>query len=158
MRELFILGLVGLFLLCGCTHIISEKSLALADPGITFSRIRENPDSFRGKFVILGGSIVDVRHGREAVQLEVVQYPLDSMEMPETTSESEGRFMVSLPQEHASVLFRPGMVVTMAGEVAGRMSKPLNGGDYIYPVIVVREIHIIAQSAVPYRRGYYGRY
>lgn len=158
MRKLFIAGLAGLFLLCGCTHIISEKSLELADPGITFGKLRENPDAYRGKFVILGGSVAEVRKGGDGVQLEVVQFPLDSTEMPEMTSESGGRFMVSLPREHASVLFRPGMVVTMAGEVAGGMTRPLKGADYVLPVIVVKEIHIIVQSAGPYRRGNYGGY
>jgi outer membrane lipoprotein len=143
MGKPLILALSLLLFLTGCTHIISEKSLERADPTVTFGKLRENPDDYRGKFVILGGAIVGVTHTREGRQLEVVQYPLDSTEMPDTTSDSEGRFLVILPHERGYVAFNPGMLVTMAGEVVGKVVKPLAGAEYVYPAIVVREIHII---------------
>ena len=154
MGKRLILLLSLLFLSSGCAHIISEKSLEKADRSVEFSKLRQEPDAFRGRFVILGGAIAAVRPGRDGTELEVVQYPLDSMEMPETTDESEGRFLVALPAEHGFGTFKPGMVVTMAGEVVGKAKRPLAGAEYGYPVIVVREIHIIVLP--PGRRGYGG--
>jgi outer membrane lipoprotein len=154
MKKLIILAVAFMFLGAGCTHIISEKSLAMADPRIEFTQLRDNPDKYFGKFVIVGGSIAGVTRSPDGVRVEVVQYPLDSMELPDPTSDSKGRFMVALPPEQAAIQLKPGVLVTMAGEVVGKTVKPLEGRDYTYPVIAIKEIHIITRPPAGYYRGY----
>ena len=132
-----------LLFLAGCTHIISDTSLGRADRSIEFGALRKDPDAFRGKFVILGGLVTGVRQTGEGVQLEVVEQPLDSEEMPDASAGSGGRFLVNLPPDVGYATFKPGVLVTMAGEVVGKAVKPLDNVEYTYPVIVVKEIHII---------------
>lgn len=73
MKTLLFLLLPFLFL-SGCAHIISEKSRLQADRSITFAGLRENPDAYKGKFVILGGLITGVKQVPEGFQLEVIEY------------------------------------------------------------------------------------
>ena len=153
MRRLFVVAL-SMLLLAGCAHIISDKSRAMADRSVTFSQLKVNPDSLRGKFVILGGAVTGVLQLKEGVRLEVIQYPLDMEEIPDNSSDSGGRFLVDLPPDVGYSTFKPGMLVTMAGEVAGKMVKPLDKADYTYPVIVVKEIHMVVPSRPSYRTGY----
>ena len=68
MRTPFVLGLMVLCLLAGCTHIISEKSLDRADRSVSFDVLRKDPDAYKGKFVILGGSM-----GKTALDLNGVK-------------------------------------------------------------------------------------
>ncbi|HEY6871739.1 MAG TPA: Slp family lipoprotein [Geobacteraceae bacterium] len=154
MRTPLILVLPLLLFLSGCAHIISDTSLDRADRSIEFGELRKNPDAFRGKFVILGGLITGVRQVREGVQLEVVEYPLDSEEMPDTSSGSGGRFLVVFPPDVGYATFKPGVLVTMAGEVAGKAVKPLENVAYTYPVLVVKEIHIVIRPPAGDYRGY----
>jgi outer membrane lipoprotein len=154
MRTHLFLAFPLLLFLAGCTHIISDASLGRADRSIEFGALRKAPDDFRGKFVILGGLVTAVRQTGEGVQLEVVEYPLDIEEMPDSSAGSGGRFLVNLPPDVGYATFKPGVLVTMAGEVVGTAVKPLDNVAYTYPVLVVKEIHIIAPP--PQRRPYGG--
>lgn len=145
-------------LIAGCTHIISEQSLAKADHTITFRALQENPDANRGKLVILGGTITAVTPTNEGVRLEVMQYRLDGTEMPDTASESAGRFLVSLPPKQGYETLRPGTLVTMAGEVRGKVVKPLSGVDYTYPFIAAQEIHVVERPSARPMVSPYGGY
>ena len=155
MRTIPILILPLLLLLAACTHIISDKSLDRADRTIRFHELQKDPDAFRGKFIILGGFVTGVRQNREGVQLEVMEYPLDSKEMPDTTAKSGGGFLVNLPPEVGYATFKPGVLVTMAGEVVGKEVRYLDKKEYSYPVLVVKEIHIIVRPSGGYYRGGY---
>ena len=57
MKKLPIMILPLLLLVGGCAHNLSKSSLALADRTITFVKLRENPDAYNGKFILLGGVI-----------------------------------------------------------------------------------------------------
>jgi outer membrane lipoprotein len=154
MKKSISLALAFIFLFSGCTHIISKNSLAMADRSIAFTQILENPDKYSGKFVILGGTVAGITYTPNGAVVEVQQLPLDSMELPDLTSVSQGRFMVDLPPGQASATLKPGMLVSMAGEVAGKMVRELKGEKYTYPLIVIKELHIMAHRSEGYYRGY----
>jgi outer membrane lipoprotein len=154
MKRLFIMVLT-LLLLSGCTHLISEKSRMQADHSVTFRSLQENPDAFKGKFILLGGLITGIKQVPEGYQLEVIEYRLDSEEMPDTSARSDGRFLVIIPPDVGPATFRPGMLISVAGEVAGKTVKPLEHTEYTYPVLVVKEIHIIVVPPGRYPVGGY---
>ncbi len=153
MRILCVLLIPLLFLVAGCTHIISDASRDRADRSLEFDELRKAPDAFRGKFILLGGMVTGVQKVGDRVQLEVMEYPLDSEELPDVSSASGGRFLVVLPSDVGYATFKPGIVVTMAGEVVGKAVKPLDNVSYSYPVLVVKEIHIVIRPE-RYNRGY----
>jgi outer membrane lipoprotein len=140
--HIFMLLLLLLFL-TGCAHLISDQSLALVDRSVTFDRLRENPDAFRGRFVLLGGSVASLAANREGSQLEVEQHALDDREVPKAASGSGGHFLATTPYRLDPADYPSGTLVSMVGEVTGTRVER----DYRYPVIAVREIRAIAPPA-----------
>ncbi|HEX9078497.1 MAG TPA: Slp family lipoprotein [Desulfuromonadaceae bacterium] len=137
----YILPLV--FLLAGCSHWISTQSRAAADQSISFSQLRENPDAYRGKYVLLGGTVATAEQDGEGTRLEVVEHRLDSRELPDRAVPSQGRFLATTAWRLDPVTYKSGTLVSMMGEVAGSRTRLLEGMEYTYPVISVREIHAI---------------
>ena len=143
MRKPFILLIPLMLLTTGCTHWISEQSRAAADLTVNFSQLRENPDAWRGKLVLLGGTVAAVTRTREGTRLEIVEYSLDSRELPDTVNPSRGRFLAYLPGSLDSDRYKPNALITLIGEVTGMNVQPLAEEENIYPVIAVREIQVI---------------
>jgi outer membrane lipoprotein len=131
-----------LIMLPGCAHLISEESRRLVDSQLTFGKLREDPDAYSGKYVMLGGIIGGVRNARTGGELEIVQFDLDRSDMPENIYNSGGRFLVTTPSFLDAMVYKRGRLVTVVGEVKGRLTRPLDSVDYTYPVISLREIHI----------------
>lgn len=149
------LAMVFLLLLAGCAHWISPQSRDMVDRTITFNRLIDNPDAYRGKYVLLGGSIASVQRGGGGTQLEVIQHHMDSRELPDESVPSGGRFLATTPLSLDPEKYEPGTLVTMVGEVTGRKVQLLDGREYFYPVIAIREVHdiVIEQEK---QWGYFG--
>jgi outer membrane lipoprotein len=143
MKKLSVMLLPLLLLVGGCAHNLSKRSLALADRSITFGKLRENPDAYRGKFVILGGVIKAISHTPQGTRLEVVQYGLNGREMPDEASGSGGRFLALAPEKLPESVCGTGLLVSMAGEVVGKKVLFREGEEYVYPVIAVKELRIV---------------
>ncbi len=140
MKRLIALTML-LLLLCGCAHVISEKSRALADRELTFVTLLAAPDAAVGKYIILGGLVAGVRNSAEGGQLEVIQTPLAGNGLPEDVSRSKGRFLAESPGFLDGAKYSPGRAVTLLGHVKGKTTRQLDGYDYTYPVVTIKEIY-----------------
>lgn len=143
MRNELALLLTLFLLMTGCTHWISEQSRVVADRTVTFGHLRENPDLYRGKLVLVGGIVAAVARTGEGTQLDVIEYRLDSRELPDQVVPSRGRFLATTPEFLDPATFKPGALVSMMGEVAGKKVQLLGSAEYTYPVIAIKEIHAI---------------
>ena len=86
--------LLSLILLSGCAHVISKDLRTKSDLSLTLSQVRQNPESFKGKWVVWGGEIVETVNQKEGTtQIEVFQRPLGWRGEPKETTASEGRFL-----------------------------------------------------------------
>ncbi len=156
MRKPLVLAVPMLLILTGCAHYISEASRVQADRSITFGKLRADPDAFRGKFVLLGGTVAAVTRTGEGTQLEVVQYNVDSRELPDVVTPSGGRFLATTSESLDPASYKPGALVTMMGEAAGKKVLPLQGVAYTYPVIAIKEIHALEFEDLSPPWGYLG--
>lgn len=141
-----------LMALTGCAHVISDQSRLLVDPTVSYAMLREKPDSFVGKYVLVGGVIAGVKNTGSGSQLEVMQVALDETGMPENTFRSEGRFLAVSESFLDAMIFKPGRLVTLVGEVKGKKTMPLDEVDYTYPLVAIREIHV--WKSYDYEKGY----
>jgi outer membrane lipoprotein len=141
MRRLLVFALPLLLLVTGCAHLISEQSRVLADQSITFDQLREPPQAYRGKLVLLGGNVAEVTKSGEGVRLLVIEHRLDSRELPVEVLPSRGCFLAITAESLDSDTYKPGALVTMMGEVTGEKTQPPAGAEHGYPVIIIREIH-----------------
>jgi outer membrane lipoprotein len=130
-----------LMLLCGCAHVISEQSRNLADKDLSFDALQAAPDGSVGKYILLGGLVAGARNSPEGGQLEVIQTPLAGNGLPEGVSRSQGRFLAESAGFLDAAKYSPGRPVTLLGQVKGKKTRQLDGFDYTYPVVTIREIH-----------------
>jgi outer membrane lipoprotein len=137
----FLVGALG-----GCAHVMSESGLALADRSITYAEIKKNPETLAGKNVLIGGVISVVGSSGDVLQLEVTQLELHSNGVPDETSATAGRFLVVSGELLDPALYKPGMFVTVIGEVKGQKVQKLDGADYHYPLVSAKEIRLFRAS------------
>lgn len=142
MRKIKVLALLSLAMLAGCAHVISEEARGKADPSITFSQLKALPETYAGKHVILGGVIAGVKNAKDGSQLEVVNFELQSGEVPNLTSRSTGRFLAVSPEFIDPLVFKKGRPVTVFGEIKGKKTQPLDETEYTYPVVAIRELYL----------------
>lgn len=141
MKKIVLLLLLSLALQ-GCTHAISGPSRALVDRSVSFPMLHENPEQFKGRFVLAGGIIASVKNLPEGGQLEVVQLPVDSQGMPEDSLNTGGRFLAFSDRFLDPLVFKEGKRITVVGEVKGSQVKRIDQVDYRYPTIVIKEVHV----------------
>lgn len=144
MRPYLLAATISILLFSsGCAkQVISQESLRLADRTVSFAQLREKPDSFIDRHVIVGGTIARTVNGKEGGEVEVVQSRLDSDNLPDDTIHSLGRFLARSRDFLDPLIFRPGLKITLVGKVTGSITRPLDGVDYSYPILAIREAHL----------------
>jgi outer membrane lipoprotein len=140
MKAFILMGLV--VLLAACTPAISKDSLKMADPTLTFPMLVKDPESYRGKNILVGGQILATNARDGETWVEVLQKPLDWQHEPKDTDESYGRFLVRFSGFADPAIYSPGKKITFLGEVEGKKVQRLREMDYTYPVLIPREHHL----------------
>lgn len=127
----------------GCTPLFPSRITAQVDKSISFADLRKNPESYKGKWVMVAGVIVDATTEKDGrTYMEVVQKPADSQGKPLRTDESGGRFIVVSKQFLDPAIYRGGRVITVVGEVIGESIKPLGEITYRYPLLAIEALHL----------------
>ncbi len=129
-------------LLQGCTFAISSDVSRTADRTITFKQIQAEPSSVKGKTVILGGLIDQVRNEKNGTLIEIIQKELDYWGKPRRTDRTGGRFIVHQPRVLDVLVFVPGREITIAGVVTGTEERSLGESAVMYIRINAREIKL----------------
>ncbi len=100
------------------------------------------PDGAQGERVLWGGRIIHAEPGRETTRIEVLGYPLQRNQKPDTSAGSEGRFVIIHdgylePADHA-----PNRLITVGGYLQQPKQGRIGEADYLYPVIVADDLHL----------------
>jgi len=142
MRPLIFLICTLLFL-PGCVpRVFSPEALKLVDPGLSFAMIKDNPVKYVGRNVLIGGTIAGVKNSVQGGELEVVEFPVTEEGQPVDSAVSGGRFLAYGKGFLDPLIFKPGMMVSIVGEVTGKRTLPLDTIDYTYPVLDIKELYL----------------
>jgi outer membrane lipoprotein len=148
--RLFFLIVAALTCVAGCARPISRPSLNLADPSVSFADLRQNPESYRDRFLLLGGAIAAVRGlTGGGSDLEMVQFPTDRVGRITATNTSDGRFIARDVIFRDPAIYRAGRLMTLVGKVEGVQKGHLGDVDYSYPVLTVIELHLWPEDERP---------
>ena len=139
-KYVLLFALTALFQ--GCAYAISPDMVSRADKTITFQMLLADPDAFKGKLLILGGTIAQTVNTKQGSLIEVVEKPLDYWGKPKRTDRTGGRFLVFSPGYLDAMVYAPGRDVTVAAEIEGTRSKALGEMEYSYPVVLARELRL----------------
>ena len=133
---------ISLALFCqGCTYAISREYTRQADKTISFHEIRQDPVLYKGKLVIIGGMIDQVRNTDRGTLLEIVERKLDYWGRPERTKKTSGRFLLEYPAHLNALLYVPGREITAAAIVHGEAAA-LVDQDARIPVFLSQELKL----------------
>ena len=143
MKKPLVLAVPLLLLLTGCSYYLSGPSRASADRSVTFFQLRQDTDAYRGRLVLLGGTVTALHEDRQGTRLEIEQHNLDKRNLPDESIPSGGHFLAITADRLDAEQFAPGTLVTLAATVTGVESGPLADGARNYPVVSIKEIHDI---------------
>jgi outer membrane lipoprotein len=139
--RLFILLALAVLGCSACTLPISQSSLDLVDRELTFAALRQDPDRYLDRYLLLGGAIVAVRNTSAGSELEVVQLATDRSGRITSTDNSGGRFLVQVATFSDPAIYQ-GRLVTVVGKVTGQVRARLDEIDYLYPLLTAHEFHL----------------
>jgi outer membrane lipoprotein len=142
MKHLLIPAIIML-ITSGCAHVVSKEMLEIADRKAIPSRLFSAPDAYIGKTVVLGGIIASSSNTPEGAYIEVVEQPLDYRGRPKSSDLTRGRFLILHDGYLETALYSQGKHVTVAGEVLGKKTRPLDRIHYSYLLLKSRELYLV---------------
>jgi len=149
MRLIF-LFLAALFGAIACAPAVSNQSMGLVDPSLSFDMVVQDPNRYSGHYVLVGGAVAAVRVGESGgSEVEVVQLPTDKRGRITSADRSAGRFLALDHAFRDPAIYYSGRLVTLVGRVAGSRVGELGGKEYRYPVLAVHELRLWAPEEYP---------
>jgi outer membrane lipoprotein len=146
-------------LLSGCAHVLSPGIERQARKDVDFTAVLQDPAKYTGSVVIWGGVIVATEVKSNGTDIVILETPLDYYLEPEERIFSRGRFIATTTGILDPAVYRPGLRITVGGEVAGRELRPLGKSQYPYPVLKMLESRLWSDEPYgyyPYYGPYYG--
>ncbi len=108
---------------------------------ITPDNVRADATAAKGT-VIWGGVIVSAVNLEDRTQFEVLDYPLDRHQRPDTSKASRGRFLMQSPEYLETENYAPGRQITVLGSLQGVVQGSVGQANYDYPTMTVTDIHL----------------
>ena len=140
-----------------CYPVIRKDLMETGLRDVPLSEVKKDPDVYRGKLFVLGGIIANTKVTPEGSLIEALFVPVDSRGYLRE-GEADGRYLALFPRESGMldpVIYRPGKNVTIAGEFIGTRLGRLDEAEYLYPLFVVRQIHLWEERMYYYPPPYY---
>lgn len=141
-------GPLVLFLLFALTvaacgpKVIPKEIEERVDKKLTFEEVQKNPEAFRGRSILVGGEIIEIRNLKDKTEIEVLQKPLGSDRAPVPVDESSGRFILTHPSFLDPSVFRSGRRLTAVGSVQGGRTERIGEAERTVPVFEDEHIHL----------------
>jgi len=138
----FLLLLLLLAGLTGCSHVLSPQARSAVDPDAVYAAVKQDPAVYQGKTLLLGGVILGLDVERQGSTLEIYRWKLDRWGEPVNIDGSGGRFLVLTDQPLDPAVYALGRMITLTASVSGRQTRPLGRIDYTYPVFQLQEDYV----------------
>ncbi|MBU4427106.1 MAG: Slp family lipoprotein [Desulfobacterales bacterium] len=132
--------------LTACAPALSKQFREKALPPVSFNELLSDPNTHRGRNVILGGYILEVKNESDGSRLTILQAPLDFQNRPHSRDKSKGRFLARTDKFIDPEIYKKERKLTVGGIVAGVSAQPLGDRIYRYPVIEVEELYLWAEE------------
>mgnify|MGYP001170023437 FL=1 len=136
MMRKTILSICAVLLIAGCANTqprfdTSGVATGVTPQGVAADTIAQAPE------VLWGGVIVNSSNLTDATQLEVLAYPLDDRQRPNTALSPIGRFLAVAPGYLETADYTQGRLITIRGRLQDRAEGRIGEARYAYPVIEI---------------------
>jgi len=132
-----------------CAPTFPKQELEKVDRSILFPDLQKDPERYKGKWILLGGMIVETRNTPEGTVIEMLQKPLDSRERPLSDDTTDGRFLAVSDRFLDPAVYHKGRELTLIAEVIGRKVMPLGELEYQYPLVLSKDLRLWEPSSGP---------
>lgn len=105
-----------------------------------------NIDHLIGKTVVWGGVIADTQNLANSTRLEVVAYPLDYEQQPQSRKAATGRFLIEQPGYLEATDYAAQRKLTVEGIITGSQIGKVGEARYEYPVLKASKLHLWPQT------------
>ncbi|MBA2491634.1 MAG: Slp family lipoprotein [Gammaproteobacteria bacterium] len=123
-----------------------------ANQTVTPSQASVEMDVLRGDQVLWGGTIVNSTNLENSTRLEVLGYPLDGSQRPDTSAQPTGRFLTMEKGYLETVDYGQGRLVTIKGALNETQKGAIGEADYTYPVVQADRIYLWPEESDAARR------
>lgn len=96
----------------------------------------------QGTAVLWGGIIINSSNLEEGTLIEVLAYPLDSAQRPQTDRSPHGRFLVFEERYLETVDYAQGRLLTVAGTITETRTGKVGEASYTYPLVKAEGLHL----------------
>ncbi len=139
MKYLYAIS-VCLFLL-GCTtapRFDTENVAIELTPEVAAKDIDKN----KGKSVLWGGVIINLKNLADHSQLEILAFPLSSSHIPKSREKPIGRFLIRHEDFLEPATYHPRRLVTVLGTFSSIKKGKIDEADYPYPLVESKDLHL----------------
>ena len=147
-------------------QILPDQLQQQIDPTVTFPELKANPSAYQGKTIMVSGIVVKSKRRKDQTEIEVLQIPTGTGAVPsKDRARSQGRFLAVKSGEFLDpAVVDAGTPVTVVGEVGPPVTRPMDDGEYTYPVLAITHLVVweevnpamrSAPYAYPYGRSMY---
>lgn len=130
-------------LLAGCGARIPSTLAPQVSWDLGFPEIRGQPEAYVGRLVALGGIVMQIEAVDQGYRAVVSELPLDpGRQRPVADQQPRGQFLLLLPRRVLPPDLRPGIKITVVGEILGTAKAPGTAGAEPLPLIEERHTHV----------------
>lgn len=133
--------LLPLVILAGCASTPEFKTEGVNMNLTPKMAVAEN-EALKGKQVLWGGVIIASTNLKEATQLEILAYPLDDSQRPNTSDKALGRFLALKPGYLETTDYAQGRHITVKGILGEKRTGRVGESEYLYPVVNIKQLHL----------------
>lgn len=135
---------VSIVLACAVIALSGCATPAFKDappPGPSPTEIATAPERYHDAAVVWGGKILAVDNLAQTTDVQLVAYPIDRNQRPDTRAPSIGRFVLAMPGYVEAADYPPGRWLSVRGRVVGSEVHRIREGDLVYPRVAPDEVH-----------------
>jgi outer membrane lipoprotein len=114
----------------GCAYPITRDLTKVVPKDLTYPTVIQNLKEYLGSTVIWGGTISDLRNGKEGAEITVLEAPLDRRGVPHVRI-TRGIFIARTEENLDPQVYQRGWKVTLAGDIVGQETKLLDDQEFI---------------------------
>jgi len=110
-------------------------------PGPPPAEVAAAPERYHDASVVWGGKILAIDNLALTTDVQVVAYPLDRNQRPDTRAPSIERFVLAIPGFVEAGDYPPGRWLSARGRVIGSEVHRIQERDVVYPRIASDDVH-----------------
>ncbi len=131
-----------IFLLVSCAPVLRQEIMESALRNIPPSEIKQNPELYYGKLIVMGGIVADTKMTPDGSLIEAMYIPVDNRGYLTGIDTSHQRYLALFPKESGMLdplIFKRGREITFAGEFIKLKEGKIDDLVYTYPFFKIIE-------------------